>query len=179
MIQDLARKAIEAELTHTPLPSLVELGATGLPEADTKSLAYVTLYADGVVIASTGRIHNTSRTTLEECFTNARIALLDPRAIGKITLETLPNIKVRVDIINGTDKRVIQSISEINPREEGIIFISQNLVVASVVLPRMCEVGSTPETIFNVACKKAGVTPDIARSEYVLYAIKSTIYSDF
>lgn len=179
MIQDLVRKAIEAELTHTPLPSLVELGATGLPEVDTKSLAYVTLYADGVVIASTGRIHNTSRTTLEECFVNARAALLDPRAVGKITADTLPNMKVRVDIIGNDDKRVVQNISEINPREEGIIFISQNLVAASVLLPRMCEVGSTAETLFDVVCKKAGVSPNIARSDYVLYAIRSTIYSDF
>ncbi len=179
MIHDLVRKALQAELSHTPLPSLVELGASALPEAETRSLAYVTLYGDGAVIASSGRIHNTSRTTLEECFENARQALQDPRATGRVTLENLAGLKIRVDIIAPTDRRIVQDIAEVNPREEGLIFLSQNRGLASVLLPRMCEVDSTAETLLAVVCKKAGVEPSIARSEYVLYAIRSTIYSDF
>jgi hypothetical protein len=118
MLHQLVRIYLEAELKGTPPPSLSELGATHLPENETKYLAFVTLYRNGEVIASSGRIHNTQLSTLAECLSNARKALEDIRAVGQVTLETLASVAIRVDVISPMDRRVITNIEDCNARSE-------------------------------------------------------------
>jgi AMMECR1 domain-containing protein len=179
MLHQLVRIYLEAELKGLPPPSLVELGAAHLTENETKYLAFVTLYRDGEVIASSGRIHNTQLSTLAECLANARTALTDSRAIGQVTLETLASISVRVDVMSPTDRRVLANIDDCSARNEGLILLSQNHAAAAVVLPGMAGVDATPEILLAVVCKKAGIPVDTPTSHYVLYAMTSTIYSDF
>jgi hypothetical protein len=50
---------------------------------------------------------------------------------------------------------MIQNISELSIRDEGLIFLSQNLGIMSIVLPHMIHLDPTPEKYFNLACQKA------------------------
>ena len=118
MLHQLVRIYLEAELKGLPPPSLAELNATHLTENETKYLAFVTLYRNGEVIASSGRIHNAQLSTLAECLANARVALLDSRVNGQVTLDTLASIAIRVDVITPTDRRVLGNIEDCDARNE-------------------------------------------------------------
>jgi hypothetical protein len=43
----------------------------------------------------------------------------------------------------------------------------------------MAGIDATPQTLLAIVNKKAGMAPDSPQSDLVLYAITSTIYSDF
>jgi hypothetical protein len=84
-----------------------------------------------------------------------------------------------VDIIESTDRRVIRSFTELNPREEGVLLLSQNLGKLAVVLPKILTPDITAEEIFKIACIKADMSSSQDLRDYVLFAIRSTQYSDF
>lgn len=50
----------------------------------------------------------------------------------------------------------------------------------SVILPHMVHVGSTPESYFSLACKKAGVDPTkLTNADYVIYGLSTIEENDF
>ncbi len=64
--------------------------------------------------------------TISECIDNTILALRDARA-ATVTALDLGGMKIRVDVIAPNDRRVMATYTELNPREEGIILLSQNL----------------------------------------------------
>lgn len=53
------------------------------------------------------------------------------------------------------DRRVLQSIDQLDVSREGIILLSQNFWVLSVILPKMLHVDPKPANYFALAVKKS------------------------
>jgi AMMECR1 domain-containing protein len=157
---------------------LSDLGVAEHADMQTRHLVFVTLYLNGAVVASSGRVHAIQKHTLSECIDNAVLALKDSRA-GAVTAANLANVRIRVDIVQSSDRRLVANHSELNPREEGMILLSQNLAKLAVVLPKIVTPGTDSLEIFRILCQKAGMPMAQDPADYVLYAIRSTVYTDF
>jgi len=140
----------------------------------------VTLYHNGRVIASSGRIQCQKENSVFECIDNTLLCLKDPRfSAGLQNPESLADIHIRVDTFTTEDRRMIQNISELSVRDEGLILLSQNHGAMSVVLPHMVHIDASPEKYFQLACEKAKLDPmKLTHSEYVLYALKTRESTD-
>jgi AMMECR1 domain-containing protein len=113
-------------LNEKKILSIPEVGLAGSEYLDTKHLSFVTLYKDGRVIASSGRVHIKKENTILELIENTLFCLKDERFIEAIKnpLE-LKNVKFRVDIITNSQRKVIKSLDEVDPKTDGLILISQ------------------------------------------------------
>ena len=146
----LVRKTLAAYLKDKRILTQSELDSAELRYANLKDALFITLYYEGKVIASAGRIQIQKENTMFECIDLALQLLKDPRFSAALqSVEMLEKIHIRTDRITATSRRLIKNISEINTRNEGIIFLSQNLGVLSVILPRMIESDPTPEKYFE------------------------------
>lgn len=75
---------------------------------------------------------------------------------------------------------MLKDISELDITKEGIIFLSQNHGVMSIILPHMVHVGSTPESYFSLACQKAGLDESkLTNADYVIYGFTTKEDTDF
>jgi AMMECR1 domain-containing protein len=122
----VSRNIIETYLNEKKILSIPEVGLAGSEYLDTKHLSFVTLYKDGRVIASSGRVHIKKENTILELIENTLFCLKDERFIEAIKnpLE-LKNVKFRVDIITNSQRKVIKSLDEVDPKTDGLILISQ------------------------------------------------------
>ena len=84
-----------------------------------------------------------------------------------------------MDVFGNENRRMIQSLTDFSVRDEGMIFLSQNLGIMSIVLPHMIHLDPTPEKYFELICKKAALDPKkLIPSDYILYAFKTREYTD-
>lgn len=178
MYQTLVRNTLRIYLETGAIPTISELGQTQHPDLQTRHLVFVTLYLGGEVVASSGRVHAIQNHTISECIDNAILALKDPRA-SNINLANLEQVRIRVDVIQSTDRRIIANYTELDARNEGMILLSQNLVKLAVMLPKITTPDATAEDIFRILCKKVDMPMSQDPTDYVLYAIRSVVYSDF
>lgn len=178
MYIQILRKVLAAHLSKQAFPNIDELGVRNDPILQTKNLVFVTFYKNGEIIASSGRIHNLKKSTLQEMIENAIIALSDPRAQGQITLESLPGIHIRIDIISPEMKRTLRGYAELQ-RNEGIILFSQSQNFISVVLPNIAGADRTPVELFQIACKKVGFPINGSLEGVVTLGIQSQLETDF
>jgi len=176
----IARRILETYIREKRILSIEELGLAGSEHETTKNLSFVTIYRDGKVIASSGRIHLKKPNTILELIENTLFCLRDPRFAGAVkNPDALRDVQIRVDLIRPDERRIITDVREIIPRSEGLILLSQTQNTVAVLLPNITNVASTPEEYFEIVCAKAGVNKDALKSEdYILYAISSTVYSD-
>jgi len=181
MLNTTARKIIETYLNEKKILSLPELALASSEYLDTKHLSFVTLYKDGKVIASSGRVHIKKENTILELIENTLFCLKDPRFIEAIKDPSeLKNVNFRVDIITNAQRKVIKNLDEIDIKTDGLILISQTLNKLGVILPNVANLASTPQDLFALVCKKAELDPATLKDEdYILYKIQSTIFSDF
>jgi hypothetical protein len=84
-----------------------------------KNPVFVTLYHDGRVIASSGRIQCQKENSIYECIDNTLLCLKDARfSMSLQDAANLPNIHIRVDILESEGRRMIRSIDELSIRDE-------------------------------------------------------------
>lgn len=180
MLNTAARKILETYVKERKIITVEELD---LPDETKKSkhLAFVTLYYNGEVIASSGRVHLKRENTALELTENTLSCLQDPRFAKAIANpEELQNVQIRVDIITPENRKLVTDTKTIDIRKQGVLFISQNFGVISVLLPNMAANATSGEDLFFVACKKASVDmASLKNEDYYLYSIESTVYSDF
>jgi AMMECR1 domain-containing protein len=177
----VSRKVIETYLNEKKILSISELLLMGSEYLDTKHLSFVTLYKDGKVIASSGRVHIKKENTVMELIENTLFCLKDERFIEAIKnpLE-LKHVKFRVDIITNAQRKVIKSLDEVDPKTDGLILISQTKNALGVILPNITNMVSTSQELFTLVCKKAGlVSTELKDEDYILYKIQSTVFSEF
>ena len=125
---DIARKVLVSYLNEKKIPTLEELAVADHADSKTKHLVFVTLYKDGAIIGSSGRVHAKRENTILELIDNTLACLSDSRMANAIvTPADLDKIKIRVDIIRSEDRRILQSYKDIDTKNEGYILLSQNL----------------------------------------------------
>lgn len=155
-MQNFVRKTLETYLRERRILTQGEFTADDIPYTKEKNAAFVTLYHDGKVIASQGRIQCKKENTLLEVLDLSLACLMDSRFSENLkNPEMISGISVRVDILTKDSRRMIKNITELNAQNEGIIFLSQNLGKMSIILPNMIKTNPTPENFLEIAKKKA------------------------
>lgn len=176
----LVRKTLEIYLRENRVITLSDIDTSLLEYTKTKKSVFVTLYYQGRVIASSGRIQCKKENTLYEAIDNVLLCLKDSRFSSEIQdPQILSSIRIRVDQFIPADRRILQKIDDLNPREEGIIFLSQNYGKMAIILPRMLHLDSSPKNFFDLACKKVDINPtQLTQNDFVIYGLKTEVSSD-
>lgn len=176
----LVRHTLELYLREKRLITQSDFPADIAPYLAKRDAVFVTLYHEGRVIASSGRIACQKENSVFECIDNTLLCLKDERfSLSLQSPETLAKIHIRIDTFSPQDRRVLQSIDELDVSREGLLLLSQNLWIISLVLPHMLHVDPKPANYLALACKKAWL--DLAKltpSDYVLYGLKSVEITD-
>jgi len=177
---NLVRKTLEAFILEKRIITQADFPLDTAEFVSKKDAIFVTLYHNGRVIASSGRIQCQKENTVYECIDNTLLCLKDARFGTSLqSAENLADIHIRVDVFWNENRRMIQSIADFSVRDEGMIFLSQNLGIMSIVLPHMIHLDPTPEKYFELLCKKAGLdSKKLIPSDYILYAFKTREYTD-
>lgn len=177
----IARRIIETYLREKKILTIEELGLSGTEHETSKNLIFVTLYRNGWVIASSGRIHLKKPNTLFELIENSLFCLRDPRFSESVkNPDELTNVQIRIDMIQSDGRRILWNISELDTKREWLILLSQSKNTIGVLLPNITNVASTPDEYYQIVCKKAGVNPeDLKPEDMILYGIESTVFSEF
>jgi AMMECR1 domain-containing protein len=104
----ITRRIIETYLKDKKILTIEELGLSGNEHESTKNLVFVTLYKNGSIIASSGRIHLKKPNTLIELIENSLFCLRDTRFSEAVkNPDELANVQIRVDIIKPEGRRVL------------------------------------------------------------------------
>lgn len=176
----LVRKTLELFLSEKRVITQSDFPADIATYLTQHDAVFVTLYHEWRVIASSWRIACQKENSVFECIDNTLLCLKDERfSLSLQSLETLAKIHIRIDTFTPQDRRVLQSIDELDTSREWIIFLSQNLSIISVVLPHMVHVDPKPATYLALACKKAWL--DISKltpADYVLYGLRTSEMTD-
>jgi AMMECR1 domain-containing protein len=181
MFVSLVRKTLEIYLRENRIITQSDFPAEALSFTSTKDAVFVTLYHEWRVIASSGRIQCKKENTIFECIDNTLLCLKDARFAPSLqTPDALEKIHIRVDRFGMQNRRILESIENLDIRTEWVIFLSQNLGVLSIVLPNMVHVGSTPQSYFDLACRKWWLDPaKLDPREYFLYGLSTVSETDF
>ena len=140
----LVRKTLATYLTEKRILTLSDIDPSLLEYSKSKMSVFVTLYYQGKVIASSGRIQCKKDNTLYECIDNTLLCLKDPRFTTEIqNPEKIGDIHIRVDRFTSANRRILKSIQELDTRDEGLIFLSQNLGKLSIILPHMIHLDTS------------------------------------
>jgi AMMECR1 domain-containing protein len=118
-MHQLVRKTLETYLDEKRIITQSDIPADMLPMMSTRQSVFVTLYMDGRVIASSGRIQCQKENTLYEIIDATMLCLKDSRFASNLqSSENLSKIHIRVDTFASEDRRMIQSVAELNIRDE-------------------------------------------------------------
>lgn len=177
----IVRSTLETYLKEKRVVTLSDFTIDIGSYTGSKDAVFVTLYLEGRVIASTGRIVCKKENTFFECIDNTLLCLKDPRFWSEIQdISNISKIHIRTDRFSTWDRRVLTDISQLDTKNEWLIFLSQNLWKFSVILPNMVHIDSSPTAYFDLICKKAGTDPKkLTPSDYVLYGFRTKSETDF
>lgn len=147
---------------------------------ETKDISFVTIFKNWKVVWSSWRIHIKRDNTILELIDNTLQTIKDERFSQEIkNVEDLGNITIRVDIISNIQRKVIKNLWQIDVKTDWLILISQDYEKAWIILPNISNIAIAPDDLFYLICKKAWLDQDkIKETDYILYKINSTVYSD-
>lgn len=115
----LVRKTLDTYLREKRVITQADIPPEVIPFLTQKDAVFVTLYHNGRVIASSGRIQAQKDNTVYECIDNTLLCLKDPRFEASLQdPEKLKDVHIRVDTFGSADRRMIPRIGELNVREE-------------------------------------------------------------
>jgi AMMECR1 domain-containing protein len=118
-MHQLVRKTLETYINEKRIITQGDIPADMLPLMSTRQSVFVTLYMDGRVIASSGRIQCQKENTVYEAIDATMLCLKDSRFASSLqSPENLAKIHIRVDTFSPEDRRMIQSASEMSTRDE-------------------------------------------------------------
>ncbi len=119
MFVSLVRKTLELYLREKRVIAQSEFPADVLSFATGKEAVFVTLYYEGRVIASSGRIQCKKENTLFECVDNTLLCLKDERFTTALqSPDALEKIRIRTDRFGPQNRRVLPSINDLDIRKE-------------------------------------------------------------
>jgi AMMECR1 domain-containing protein len=118
-MHQLVRKTLETYINEKRIITQSDIPADMLALMSTRQSVFVTLYMDGRVIASAGRIQCQKENTVYEIVDATMLCLKDPRFASSLqSPEYLANLHIRVDTFSPEDRRMIQNASEMSVRDE-------------------------------------------------------------
>lgn len=181
MLRAAARKTLVTYLSESRVPAISEVGLAESEYARTKDAAFVTIYKDGKVVASSGRLHPKQDNTAKELMENALLCLRDPRIAGAVaSVDDLARVRIRTDVLPASRRRVLQNVSELDIQKEGLVFLDQNNGKLSIILPNIANLVSRPQDLLSIAIRKAGLDPaSVREGEYLIYGIQTESASEF
>ena len=181
MYHTIARRVLESYVRDKKILSIDDLGLSEDPCIERRDLVWVTIYRDGEVVASSGRVALKKANPALELIENTLLCLKDPRFAEYVhSASNLSNLLFRVDMIPPEGRRIVPTADEIEPSRQGIILVSQAYSTISVILPGMSALATRGSDLLHIALIKAGLDPaTIAPDDYVLYAVDSKVFSDF
>lgn len=179
-MHNIVKKTLEIYLKEKRIITQSELTTDEIIYINDKNPVFVTIYHNWKVIASQGRIQCKKENTLMELIDISLACLKDSRFSENLAnIDAIANLQIRVDLIEPTSRRMLKDISELSVRDEWIIFLSQNLKALSVILPNMIKINPTAQKYFEIAKQKANITQNLEFSDYVIYWLKTKIFSNF
>ncbi len=115
----LVRKTLEIYLLEKRVPTLSDIPPEVSGFLNSKEAVFVTIYHQGKVIASSGRINCKKENSVYECIDNTLLCLQDPRFTEEIkTPETLSSLSIRIDRFLPAARRILPSLSLLDPTKE-------------------------------------------------------------
>jgi AMMECR1 domain-containing protein len=115
----LARKTLEIYLREKRVITLTDFPPEAIEHMSTKDAVFVTLYREGRVIASSGRIACKKENTLYECIDNTLLCLKDPRFTEEIQdISKLGDIQIRTDRFKPQNRRILPNITDLDTTKE-------------------------------------------------------------
>ena len=174
-----AKKILESYIFEKKRPTIQDLGLSDDPMAKNKYANFVTLYLNGVIVASSGRVHPSKDSTLEELIDNVIIAMDDPRFSQSIkNAEMSRKLAYRIDVIVPEYRRLLSSPDELDVSNEGIIVLCQKQGKLGVILPGMLDVKSSDE-MYRHALTKAGIdTKILKKGDMQMYGFRTKVFQD-
>jgi hypothetical protein len=116
---NIVRTTLETYLRDKRVVTLSDISSDVSGYTSTKDAIFVTLYHEGRVIASSGRIACKKENTLFECIDNTLLCLKDSRFTSEIQdIEKLKDIHIRTDRFTSDDRRVLPDISLLDVKTE-------------------------------------------------------------
>lgn len=92
----------------------------------------------------------------------------------------MQNVRIRVDALPASKRRVLANISALDTKKEGVIFLAQGLNKLSVVLPNIANLTDKAEDILSIAIQKTGLDPkSLKEGDFIVYGIQTEAMSDF
>jgi AMMECR1 domain-containing protein len=180
-MQEFVRAALSRYISTQRVPTPEEIGISpDHPLMQRKDIVFVTLSRDGETVASSGRVAVKKSSSAVELVENSLLCLKDPRVTAFLGDPTfIDDVRVRVDVVPTDKRKIITTLDEISPNIHGLILISEKHEALGVVLPGMSRLASTPQELFYLVAKKAGLDPAaLAEDEYILYTIETEVSSD-
>lgn len=124
----MARNALDFFLKTQNIPTIEDIGEQFNKLLETKHISFVTMYLDGRVVASSGRINIKRPNTILELIENTLFCLKDPRFVESVkNPDELKKVKFRVDIVRNEQRKIVNSLQEVDISKHGLILISQTL----------------------------------------------------
>lgn len=115
----LVRKTLEIYLREKRLITQSDFPADIAEYFGHRDAVFVTLYHDGRVVASSGRITCQKENSVFECIDNTLLCLKDERfALALQNPDILSQIRIRIDLFGPQDRRVLQSIDMLDVSRE-------------------------------------------------------------
>lgn len=115
----LVRKTLQLYLTEKRIIVQSDFPSDITPHLVTKDSVFITLYYEGRVIASSGRIQCKKESTIFECIDNTLLCLKDERFVTNLqNPESLSKIHIRTDRFTPRNRRMLKDISELDIRKE-------------------------------------------------------------
>jgi hypothetical protein len=177
----LVRKTLEVYLREKRIPTLSDIPTELQSYTAMKDSVFVTLYYEGRVIASSGRLTPKKDNTFYECIDNTLMCLKDPRFTAEIQdLAKLPDIRIRTDRFGAANRRILPDVTLLDTKNEWLILLSQNLGFLSIILPHMVHIETSAQGYFSLACKKVSQDPaKLTPADYVVYGLTTMSEADF
>ena len=115
----LVRKTLDTYLREKRIITLSDFPPESIEYTTLKDAVFVTIYHEGRVIASSGRIACKKENSLFECIDNSLLCLKDPRFTLEIQdISKLPDIRIRTDRFRPENRRVLRDIAELDTSRE-------------------------------------------------------------
>lgn len=165
----LARRALEARVSHQPPPAPEQGGVLDEPRG-----AFVTIRRHGELRGCLGRIAPDVPLAETVADLGASVSDSDPR-FNPVAPAELDEIDVEISVL--TPEREVHSMADIAPGRHGLIVEQGHR--RGLLLPQVAtEQGWDADTFVSQTCRKAGLPPDAWRHGARMFVFEAEVFGE-